>query len=69
MSELADALRPFAELCKWLEMEQEADPDGGFFGTADFEIVLEGEGFMSGDYVTAGMIRAARRALDGLDNG
>jgi hypothetical protein len=68
MSELADVLRPFAELCEWLEDEPKI-VNGVLEGTQDFEIMLEGEGFMSGDYVTAGMIRRAREALAGLDNG
>jgi hypothetical protein len=60
---LIDALRPFAKLCPWLEQEATEGDDGEIWGTQDFEMVLKGEGSMSRDYVTAGMIRRARAAL------
>jgi len=68
---LRAALKPFAELCPWLEQEQEMGPDGEIWGTFDEDRLLEAEGinFRSHvhHFVTAGMIRQARTAMELTD--
>lgn len=68
---LQAALKPFADLMPWLESETEIGPDGEIWGTRDEDRLLEAEGidFRSRvhHFVTAGMIRQARAAMELTD--